>query len=72
MSTAIDVRKCTCYITLSKGQLPKVNWEEASKNPEKLEQYRKVVQAWQKWASEHLRYSSQFFDRDREHWLKEP
>jgi hypothetical protein len=56
----------------TKGELPSASWEEASKDTEKLEQYRKVVRAWQKWASEHVRYSSRFFDRDREHWVEEP
>lgn len=56
---------------ITKGELPSVSWEEASKSSEKLEQFRNVVRAWQKWASENLRFSSGFFDRDREHWLKE-
>jgi hypothetical protein len=56
------------YIT--KGELPSASWEEASKSPEKPEQYRKVVRAWQQWASENIRFSSQFFDRDG--WVKEP
>jgi hypothetical protein len=49
---------------ITRGELPSASWEEVSKDTEKLEQYRKVVQAWQEWASEHLRYSSGFFDRD--------
>jgi hypothetical protein len=36
-----------------------------------LEQFRDVLRAWQKWAAENLRFSSQFFDRDRKHWLKD-
>ncbi len=62
------IKQLEKYWHISKGQLPKVRWEEVSKNPEKLEQYRKVVQAWQKWSNENPRYSSGFFDRDREHW----
>ena len=57
---------------VTQGELPSASWEEASKSPETLQQYRKVVRAWQKWASEHLRYSSDFFSRDWEHWLKKP
>jgi len=62
------VKQLEKYWHISKGELPSASWEEASEDTEKLEQYRKVVQAWQKWASENLRYSSGFFDRDREHW----
>ncbi len=55
---------------ITKGTLPKVSWEQLIENPETLEQFRSVVRAWQEWASENLRFSSQFFDRDRKHWLK--
>ncbi|MHC4212410.1 MAG: HEAT repeat domain-containing protein [Planctomycetota bacterium] len=48
---------------ITKGQFPDVTWKEASNNPEVLEQYRKVVRAWQEWASENERFSSQFFER---------
>ncbi|MHC4483514.1 MAG: HEAT repeat domain-containing protein, partial [Planctomycetota bacterium] len=66
------IKRIEEHWNITKGELPGASWEEASKSLETLEQYRKVVQAWQKWASEHLRYSSAFFGRDWEHWLKKP
>jgi len=57
---------------MTKGEMPKVTWQQASKNPETLEQYRAVVSAWQKLAHENLRFSEQYFEGDREHWLIEP
>jgi len=56
---------------ISMGVLPDVSLERLTAEPAAIEQFRAVVGAWQKWASENVRFSSQFFDRDREHWLKE-
>jgi hypothetical protein len=56
---------------ITKGQLPEVTWEQASEDPQELKQFREVAGAWQEWAAENVRFSSQFFDRDRQHWLKE-
>jgi hypothetical protein len=57
---------------ITKGQIPDVTWKEASRNPEVLEQYSTVVRAWQEWASENLRFSSQFFEREHQGWLNGP
>ena len=54
---------------ITKGQFPDVTWKDASNNPEVVEQYRKVVRAWQEWASENERFSSQFFESEHEGWL---
>ncbi|MHC4155576.1 MAG: hypothetical protein ACYST6_11740 [Planctomycetota bacterium] len=54
---------------VTKGQLPDLTWKEASKNSEAIEQFREVVGAWQEWAAENLRFSSEFFEHQHENWV---
>ena len=53
---------------ISHGPLPAAAWKEASADPAAMEQFRKVLRAWETWARQNPRSSEHFFDEDRKPW----
>ncbi|HDY65640.1 MAG TPA: redoxin domain-containing protein [Phycisphaerae bacterium] len=56
---------------ISEGKLPAVAWKQCAKSSETLKDFRKAVQAWEKWARKNPSFSSRFFLDARRHWPKQ-
>jgi len=53
---------------INHGPLPAAPWKEASADAAAMEQYGKVLRAWETWARQNPRSSEHFFDEDRNLW----
>jgi hypothetical protein len=50
------------------GPVPRLGWEEATKDPALIAAWKEVLKRWQQWAVENPRSSAAFFDADRQGW----
>jgi hypothetical protein len=56
---------------ITKDPLPEISGKDFMDNSEKIRRFSDIVGQWQKWSEQYPRFSSKFFDKDKNNWIKE-